>query len=47
MRFAKTDKSSARGAVPHGTRRALILPVMLTLVGCVSGQNLAMLPSPR
>ncbi|HVE21411.1 MAG TPA: polysaccharide biosynthesis/export family protein [Acidocella sp.] len=46
MRFAKTDKNSAFGAVPRAARRVLVLPVMLALVGCVSGQNLAMLTSP-
>ena len=47
MRFAKTDKNSVSGAFPRGARRALILPVMLALAGCMPGQNLAMLPSPQ
>jgi polysaccharide export outer membrane protein len=47
MRFIKTDKNFALGAFLHGARRALILPVMLALAGCMSGQNLAMLPSPQ
>jgi polysaccharide export outer membrane protein len=47
MRFAKTSKNSVVGAFPHEARRALILPVMLALAGCVPGQNLAMLPSPQ
>jgi polysaccharide export outer membrane protein len=47
MRFAKTDKNSVSGTFPHGARRALILPVMLALAGCMPDQNLAMLPSPQ
>src|ERR1700686_185697 len=47
MRFARTDKNSVSGAFPRGVRRALILPVMLALAGCMPGQDLAMLQSPE
>ena len=47
MRFARTDKNSVSGAFPRGARRALVLPVMLALAGCMPGQDLAMLPSPE
>jgi polysaccharide export outer membrane protein len=46
MRFVKTAKNSTFGAVPRQTRCVLVLPLMLALVGCVPGQNVAMLPSP-